>query len=253
MNPGDREAFLSIIRGREFWLSYAKERIDSAAVIDTAFAAPMVSFCDIRLSEICSHMKKYGEYGIGMKKEWAISSRVSPVMYLSKDCPGFSEYSDALSRLMSTLLKSPEPSQNYMESGVYYNLLGLLRYMKNYEGTLARGEGSPEHYRFADEREWRYIPPLSSIGFFDRPPAALSIRAFTKKKKEEFNAALRKKMTLKFTMNDIRYIVVKESRDRLDLLDMLNTRCNLFNVLRRKTGAHLEIPILTADEVRKDL
>ncbi|WP_425509081.1 abortive infection system antitoxin AbiGi family protein [Xanthomonas euroxanthea] len=47
------------------------------------FAAPMVSFCDLRLSELRSHMTNYGCYGLGMKKEWAARNGVNPVYYIS--------------------------------------------------------------------------------------------------------------------------------------------------------------------------
>lgn len=56
-----------------FSISYCKETF----VLDNArpyiLGIPMVSFCDIPLSQILDHVKKYGNYGIGLSKEWAKS------------------------------------------------------------------------------------------------------------------------------------------------------------------------------------
>lgn len=53
-----------------FKISYARERIVGKSK-STEFAVPMVSFCDLRLSELKDHMSKYGSYGIGLSKSWA--------------------------------------------------------------------------------------------------------------------------------------------------------------------------------------
>ena len=44
-------------------------------------AAPLVSFCDLPLSLIRNHLKEYGNYGIGLKKNWGLRNGVTPVMY----------------------------------------------------------------------------------------------------------------------------------------------------------------------------
>lgn len=41
----------------------------------------MVCFCDIPLSEINLHTKKFGKYGIGVSKEWAGKQNITPVVY----------------------------------------------------------------------------------------------------------------------------------------------------------------------------
>ena len=46
-------------------------------------AIPMVCFCDIRLSDIWAHTKEYGDYGIGLKKEWGIAKGLSPLIFSS--------------------------------------------------------------------------------------------------------------------------------------------------------------------------
>ena len=44
-------------------------------------AYPMVCFCDIPLERILVHRGLYGDYGIGLKKEWGIKNLLSIVNY----------------------------------------------------------------------------------------------------------------------------------------------------------------------------
>ncbi len=44
-------------------------------------AIPMVCFCDLPLSQIRKHTKTYGEYALGLSKEWAIKKQINPVLY----------------------------------------------------------------------------------------------------------------------------------------------------------------------------
>jgi len=63
---------------------------------------PMVSFCDIPLSKIKDHIGKYGEYGIGLTKEWAIKNKLNPVVYIEAG----SNFSESIHRIIINSLST---------------------------------------------------------------------------------------------------------------------------------------------------
>jgi len=64
-----------------FRVGYCKET-PVVGGFGTACFVPMVSFCDIPLSQIRDHISKYGDYGIGLTREWGIRNKLNPVLYL---------------------------------------------------------------------------------------------------------------------------------------------------------------------------
>lgn len=69
----------------EFTPRYCVEKIIIKGNDISEFAMPMICFCDIPLSQIRLHVKRYGCYGIGLKKEWGINNGINPVLYLEKN------------------------------------------------------------------------------------------------------------------------------------------------------------------------
>src|SRR5260370_37777432 len=50
-------------------------------------AAPMVCFCDLPLSLIGRHLREYGQFGIGLTKDWGMKHGVTPVFYTHRESP----------------------------------------------------------------------------------------------------------------------------------------------------------------------
>src|SRR5664280_163726 len=46
-----------------------------------------VCFCDLPFDRIDDHKKQYGQYCIGMSKEWAMDNGITPVRYIHKNSP----------------------------------------------------------------------------------------------------------------------------------------------------------------------
>ena len=68
---------------------------------DKDLIVPMICTCDIPLSDIQFHQKKYGSYGIGLDKGWAKKKGFTPVLYVS-------DKSDIYKRLQSYAKKRLE-------------------------------------------------------------------------------------------------------------------------------------------------
>ena len=69
---------ISILKN-EFWPNYNLECLFNSQL---EIGVPMVSFCDIPLSQVKNHSKYYGKYAIGMNKEWGTENSINPVFYL---------------------------------------------------------------------------------------------------------------------------------------------------------------------------
>jgi hypothetical protein len=69
----------------EFYPKFSLEKFSFKNNISNISAVPMISFCDIPLSQIKLHVNRYGSYGIGLKKEWGITKGINPVLYIEKN------------------------------------------------------------------------------------------------------------------------------------------------------------------------
>ena len=229
-----------------FKVSYSREKIIGSES-EQEIGVPMVSFCDLRLSELKSHMNKYGRYGIGLTKEWANRKGLNPVLYISQ----YSPFTEGLIRGLNGIHDHKRQLENSGTSleltNDYMNLYNTYRYIKNYEAPLKR-KGHPiiPNYRFADEREWRYVPELGST---DIPPFIFNNSIKASSLKDELNQSINH-VKLDFQPEDIRYLIVENENEILKLIDHLKSVKGRFpsEVLKRFTSR-----ILTAEQIDKDI
>ncbi|MBX3711428.1 MAG: hypothetical protein KF800_05660 [Lysobacter sp.] len=199
---------------------------------------PMVSFCDIPLSQVKEHIEKYGEYGLGLTREWAVKNKLNPVLYVEPSSHLSESYLAVINQFFpGAVEQSDEESQGLR------NIADFLRYMKPYQGPLIREGREHGSYRFSDEREWRFVPSHQAEcemlytehdGEGYRKKAALSLDA----------------LRLHFEPNDIKYIIIKDDSEISEFISHLRGVKGgkyLFNDVDR-----LSARILTAEQIRSD-
>jgi hypothetical protein len=228
------------ILAENFRLKYCHERLRLAKTDGPVLGMhiPMVSFCDIPLSQMHRHIDNYGEYGIGLTREWAVRKRMNPVLYVQTG----SRLSESYLMALKAYIDSEK--NDFNESEIH--LLDVLRYAKVYEGALERGGCVVNPcYRFSDEREWRYVPPHSSdlkgfyleSGFEDAEQRNLAQQA----------ASLQR---LEFEPDDIRYIVIRDESEIHEFIKHLDEVKG-----QKYTKRAIEIltsRIVTAKQIRTD-
>lgn len=232
------DTLFEILDSSYFRISFAREFIQGQST-NRNFGIPMVSFCDIRLTQLTQHTESYGHYGIGLSKDWANENGLNPVIYMSKHSSVFDNYNLEIRRLKAEVNKLLKHLDEIKSSGTisqltnakrkydsailsYKKIVDPLRYMKNYQATLKRRNGQEKpNYIFADEREWRFVPDIEkSIG---KPVIAASKNISTQDGKRKYNEYYDDDR-LPFSHKDIKYVIVEHESDVEKMMDFLHIK-----------------------------
>ena len=232
-----KEALMGILADN-FKIKYCKEVIKlDESTID--IQVPMVSFCDIPLSQIKEHIRKYGNYGIGLSREWAVRNGLNPVLYV--------EPQSHLARNLRgsfVYFLDDEKIKNDEDKKARKQLFDTFRYMKNYQGKLVRMEEERDEYRFSDEREWRYVPSISLK--FPMLLVSSATSDTIKDAGEKIESA-----RLKFEPKDIRYIIINNDDEIAEFILYLQSakgaNYSLHDVQKLTTR------IMTAEQIKSDI
>ena len=192
-------------------------------------AIPMFCFCDIPLSQIKEHLSGYGNYGIGVTKQFAKNNFITPVAYISQE----SHLMNKLSYFLSSFEK-PKTNHKDME---FEEL--MLYYAKKVSGYNSEDE---VQYKFYNEREWRYIPKLSQdvhleilLGEYDEKKTITEFSRRTESSKLELKP------------KDIAYIIVERECEVKEIAHTLQTRYRNYQQLEQ-----LFSRIITVKQIKED-
>lgn len=264
-----------IIKDQRIYYSYSHETVNITDNITVNFAVPIVSLSDLPFSEIGSYILdpkkskelrkdivgRYGDYTIGLSKEWGYRNKFNPVWYCDKGSDALANINEQM-KLIYRIKSTDKDDKRLVEM---INRLWLnLCFIKNSEGRLENKRYA--RYRFYDEREYRKVAPmkeLQSLGYrvilMDSPEQREEVKKLKSVDSsidsnylltyEKFKSAHNESSILKhellsvpFEWSDVKYIIVKDKDKKNNVITQLigNRILNLSNLL---------IPVFTIDEV----
>lgn len=220
----------AILQKQAFKVQYCTEKIYLSKNTFLHIMVPMVSFADIRLTDYVRSFRQptkegeyalgyYGDYAIGLSKEWAIQKNVSPIIYLPKPKTTLPQ-----NHFLKPLKGKEKRVLNDNDFGEKIDgLAPIASFCKHYEGILEKDPNRKERYAFHNEQEWRYVPsdlPIRWNLYNNKSDADYQNK---KKKKEILNKKIKRK--LEFDLwNDVTYIVVKSEKYIDRIVEILEKR-----------------------------
>jgi hypothetical protein len=205
-------------------------------------AVPLISFCDIPLFSVRTHIRTYGHYGIGMTKQWGMRYHMSPVIYTYRQ----SHLRQYLARTLEFASnRNPDPSDDLSDK-VERTLDMVSSHVKPYEGRMWRRGSYIEPVRFYDEREWRFVPSAQSHAL---PASLTKAEFFNEQYRDSVNRRLMQGFRLEFQPDDIRYIILDHETD---ILPMIRAIEDIKGLYPPDTVKLLTTRIITVDQILSD-
>lgn len=162
---------------------------------------PMVCFCDIPIASSRDHRRAYGDFVIGLKKDWGRNRALNPVLYVSDK----SDLAALLGEAFNRAIARQKPVE--AEFGEFWP---VLPYLKPDQGFQRNGRFN-EFKFFEQEMEWRFVP--------DEWANLIETRRLdnrTDAEKLAQNATV-SAIRLRFDDDDIEVAIVKTSKQRSTL------------------------------------
>ena len=218
---------LKKILARGFKPFYSSEDLTMFGVSECP-GIPMVSFCDIPLSQAKKHVADYGRYAIGLDKKWGMKKNVSPVHYM---------YDGSIcARVISNVYDSLPKEAFYADCTCmkFDTRTAIFFYGKPYCGHLRRRDIATGkildkgEVTFYDEREWRYVPFADQTikGIDEIPSGVRTMLSEKEYGKAEILAnastSLHSYYRLTFGAEDAKYLIVDTEEEIPHLVDFID-------------------------------
>lgn len=210
--------FLKDILKNGFWPRYCLEDVQWYTGQENQSAYPIVCFCDIPLSRVDEHVNFYGDFGIGVTKEWAKLNRLSPVIYLNEG----SAQQLALTKLFGENLKG-----DLFYKGAGDDINAIMTHIKPIEGKMFIN-GQFISKEFHQENEWRFAVNGKYTDLKIKP--FLFERSFQDSKLlETENLKSKEHYSVRIAPSDIKYLFVKTDNDIPDLINFIQSELDHYS------------------------
>ena len=211
-----KDAFMSILKNKQFRYSYSLERpLPMKDMNGVAF--PMISMSDLPFSEIATTKWTYGDYAIGLSREWGVKNGFSPVWY----CNIGSRVWLQLSKLVYEA--ATHDDKGYFEMGMY-----LMSNVKYVQAPLISSKRRFKNYRFYDEREYRLVPTISDA---DKKAIPLYILEEHYEEFKKLNGSSMLDFGVPFEYSDIKYLIVNSESNIEEVRKILSREGVCPNIL----------------------
>lgn len=202
-----------------------------------------------------THFDYYGKYAIAFSKTWCEQHNLQPIHYLNRE----SHYAEDFRSLLQQVLNDEEVPDKYVQ-----DVINRLSYVKPLRGIMKRkaklgGEESEiELFKnFHDEREWRYVPQSTSLETLHMAAVIANPKmvALHKEISKQLEQEKYSDIWLKFSFDDVRYIIVPDSYSRINIIrEIMSIPLDNFD-----SSSDVELQkqvliskILVLDEIRRD-
>lgn len=228
---------------------------------------PMISFCDIPLTRTSMFKARYGDYAIGLSKEWALKNHINPILYVNDERILLSL---GFLRAYKSSLDSEVKSRGGGETSISINLFdpeslkgitafinrgnakdavySFMGYMKRY---ISKGPDGSDQSNYI-ENEWRYVVTDEGIDWKWSLDEYMAWRG-NGDKPEPSDALKAKKLT--FNVGDITHIIVKTESEVHHIVDAILGMKNiggLDGLLADDDRKLLLTKIISQEKIEKD-
>ncbi len=225
--------FLKGILANGFFPRFCLEDTRWLGIKSTDFLGfPMVSFCDIPISRISEHTAFYGQYGIGMTKQWALTNKLEPVIYAPPGSASIATVDYLMAKPTNTDAIDNATRKAHLE--LSYR---MASHIKPLSGQMIVAGASVEK-DFYQESEWRFVPTGTRV---------LGKANFEDQKGQSDKSI--EHMKLGIVPEDVRYIVVHHDYEIPALVDFINANLGDYphNALKLLTTRILSLESLAQD------
>lgn len=225
-----------ILKDGGFKASYSDEKIDGYDV-----KTLMVSFSNVVLFESESQIN-YGEYSIGLTKDWGIKNCLEPVIYTYDNSitgKTFMENLKIAGRMKVAECKN-DPDLDEKMTAIFDNSINYLEYLKSY---IVRNKKGEEFIAYND-REWRFV---YKDGIEKYNPLIFKRNFLTNvtnsdyERHKPFDKPYTNNIVISYSLSDLKFVVVDKKSEKKQVYDILYQNYGKENVLNHIESGNLEI------------